>query len=106
MLKLKNTIAIAAASAATLGLQAETVKIAYPNWAEGIAMTHLAKVVLEEEMGYDVEMTQADPGVIYAAVAQGDQDLFLDAWLPTHTPTTGRNTEIPWKIMGQPSVMR
>ncbi len=85
MLKLKNTIAIAAASAATLGLQAETVKIAYPNWAEGIAMTHLAKVVLEEEMGYDVEITQADPGVIYAAVAQGDQDLFLDAWLPnTH----------------------
>jgi glycine betaine/proline transport system substrate-binding protein len=85
MLKIKNTIAIAAASAATLGLQAETVKIAYPNWAEGIAMTHLAKVVLEEEMGYDVEITQADPGVIYAAVAQGDQDLFLDAWLPnTH----------------------
>ncbi|NBB79649.1 MAG: glycine/betaine ABC transporter [Verrucomicrobia bacterium] len=85
MNKVKKIIGIAAASAAAFGLQAETVKIAYPNWAEGIAMTHLAKVVLEEEMGYDVELTQADPGVIYAAVAQGDQDLFVDGWLPnTH----------------------
>ena len=86
MTKLKKTLAILASSAAALGLQAETVRIAYPNWSEGIAMTHLAAVVLEEEMGYDVELTQADPGVIFAAVAQGDQDLFLDAWLPnTHS---------------------
>ena len=30
------------------------VKIAYANWLEGIAMSHLAKVVLEEQ-GYEVE---------------------------------------------------
>jgi glycine betaine/proline transport system substrate-binding protein len=31
-------------------------------------------------------LTQAAPGVIYAAIASGDQDLFLDAWLPnTHS---------------------
>ena len=66
---------------------AETIRIAYPNWAEGIAMTYLAKAVLEDELDYDVELTQADPGVIYSAVASGDQDLFLDAWLPhTHEP--------------------
>ncbi len=75
----------AAASAVASTALADTVKIAYPNWAEGIAMTNLAKAVLEEEMGYDVELTQADPGVIFASVADGDQDLFLDAWLPnTH----------------------
>ena len=62
----------------------KTVKIAYPNWAEGIAMTHLVKAVLEDDMGYNVKLTQADPGVIYAALASGDQDVFLDAWLP-HT---------------------
>ncbi|MFP4069722.1 MAG: glycine betaine ABC transporter substrate-binding protein [Opitutales bacterium] len=84
-MKLKQSLTLLAAGAATLSLSAETVKIAYPNWAEGIAMTHLAAVILDDEMGYDVELTQADPGVIYAAVAGGDQDLFLDAWLPnTH----------------------
>jgi glycine betaine/proline transport system substrate-binding protein len=76
---------LAAASAVASTALADTVKIAYPNWAEGIALTNLAKAVLEEEMGYEVELTQADPGVIYASVADGDQDLFLDAWLPnTH----------------------
>ncbi len=66
-------------------LSADPIKIAYPNWAEGIAMTNLVCAILEDDMGYEVELTQADPGVIYAAVADGDQDLFLDAWLPnTH----------------------
>lgn len=78
------TTALAAGLLAT-GATAETVKIAYPNWAEGIAMTNLVAVVLEEEMGYDVELTQADPGIIYASLANNSQDLFLDAWLPnTH----------------------
>ncbi|MGZ0655610.1 glycine betaine ABC transporter substrate-binding protein [Coraliomargarita sp. W4R53] len=82
----KKAIAVLAIGMSSLGLSAETVKIAYPNWAEGIAMTNLAAAVLQDEMGYDVELTQADPGVIYAAVADGDQDLFLDAWLPnTHS---------------------
>src|SRR6056297_766133 len=64
---------------------AGTVKIAYVNWAEGIAMTNLAKVVLEDEMGYDVETTMADPGLVFASLAQGDQDVFMDGWLPvTH----------------------
>jgi glycine betaine/proline transport system substrate-binding protein len=64
---------------------AGTVKVAYVNWAEGIAMTNLAKVVLEDEMGYDVETTMADPGLVFASLAQGDQDVFMDGWLPvTH----------------------
>jgi len=66
-------------------LGAKTVKLAYVNWAEGIAMTNLVKVVLEDKMGYDVEMTMADPGVVYASIARGFQDAFLDGWLPvTH----------------------
>ncbi len=65
----------------------DTIRIAYPNWAEGIAMTHLVAAVLDEELNYDVELTQADPGTIYAAIAGGDQDVLLDAWLPhTHEP--------------------
>ena len=62
-----------------------TIKIAYPNWAEGIAMTHLIKAVIEDNMGYDVELTQAEPGTIYAALANGGEDVMIDAWLPnTH----------------------
>lgn len=84
---IRNIISAGTAMAVSSVAVAETIKIAYPNWAEGIAMTYLAKAILEEELDYDVELTQADPGVIYGAVASGDQDVFLDAWLPhTHEP--------------------
>ena len=62
-----------------------TVKLGYVNWAEGVAMTNLAKVILEDKMDYEVEMTMADPGAIFTSISSGDYDAFLDAWLPvTH----------------------
>lgn len=60
-----------------------SVEILYPNWAEGIAFTNLAKVALEAK-GYEVKITPIEPGPIYASLAKGDADLFLDGWLP-HT---------------------
>lgn len=60
------------------------VSILYPNWAEGIAMTHLAKVALEDK-GFTVDIKRIEPGPIYAALAKGDADVYMDAWLPyTH----------------------
>lgn len=60
------------------------IAIASVNWAEGIAMTQLSKVLLEEE-GYKVVVKNADVAPVFAAVASADADVFLDAWLPvTH----------------------
>ncbi len=62
-----------------------TVKLVYVNWAEGIAMTNLAKVILEDKMGYEVDLLMADVAPIFTSLSTGDQDAFLDAWLPvTH----------------------
>lgn len=60
----------------------KTADLVYVNWAEGIAYTHLAMVVLKDKMGYDVNITAADVGPAYTAVAQGDQDAFMETWLP------------------------
>ncbi|WP_316821550.1 glycine betaine ABC transporter substrate-binding protein [Pedobacter gandavensis] len=60
------------------------VTIAYVNWAEGVAMTQLSKVLLEKE-GYTVALKNADVAPVFAAVAAGDADVFLDSWMPvTH----------------------
>lgn len=88
MNKLFKTIAIAAVSLFTLAAcgddnQQKPVKILYPSWAEGVAMTHLAEYVLDEK-GFAVETTLIEPGPLYAALSKGDADLYLDAWLP-HT---------------------
>lgn len=63
----------------------KTVKLGYVNWAEGIAMTNLVAAVLEDKLGYKVEMTLADAAPIFTSLASGNTDVFLDAWLPlTH----------------------
>src|SRR6056297_1453639 len=60
----------------------KTAKLVYVNWEEGVAYTNLAKVVLEDQMGYEVNITAADVGPAYTSVAQGDQDAFMETWLP------------------------
>lgn len=62
----------------------KTARLTYVNWAEGVAYTHLAKAVLEEKMGYEVEITVADVGPAYLAVADGDYDAFMECWRALH----------------------
>ena len=64
----------------------EKVSILYPNWVEAVAYSYLSKVVLEEK-GYNVELTNLEPGLIYGELSKENSkgDVFLDAWLPnTH----------------------
>ena len=60
----------------------KTADLVYVNWAEGVAYTHLAKVILEDKLGYEVTITAADAAPAYSAVAQGDKDAFMETWLP------------------------
>jgi glycine betaine/proline transport system substrate-binding protein len=62
-----------------------TIKFGWTAWSDNEAIHNLAKVVLEDKMGYDVELTMADIGIQFQAVARGDIDAMLGAWLPlTH----------------------
>ncbi|SFS69767.1 glycine betaine/proline transport system substrate-binding protein [Saccharopolyspora flava] len=69
---------------AQTGQEAKQINIGYIAWDEDIAVTYLYKELLERR-GYKVNATELEPGPIYAGLAQGNPDLFLDAWLPaTH----------------------
>lgn len=63
----------------------ETISIGvHSGWDEGIAVSHLFKVMLEEE-GYTVDTTEAEAGVVYTGLTGGDFDVNFDMWLPnTH----------------------
>lgn len=64
---------------------AGTINIGWIPWDEDIAVTFLWKALLEER-GYEIELTQLDVAPVFAGVAAGDLDLFLDVWLPvTHS---------------------
>jgi glycine betaine/proline transport system substrate-binding protein len=58
----------------------KVANLVYVNWAEGVAYTHLAAAVLEEKLGYEVNLTMADVGPGYMSVANGDQDAFMESW--------------------------
>ena len=70
------------AFAAGTAEDAKVANLTYVNWEEGVAWTHLAAAILEDELEYQVNLTAADVGPAYAAVAAGDQDAFMEAWLP------------------------
>ncbi|MEK6265966.1 MAG: glycine/betaine ABC transporter [Clostridium sp.] len=62
----------------------EEINIAYVAWDTEIASTNVIGLALED-MGYDVKLTQVDAGPMWAAVASGDADAIVAAWLPaTH----------------------
>ncbi len=65
--------------------EAKELSIAYVDgWAEGVAMTHLATQILREQ-GYDVKLKKAAVDMVFASLANGDVDVFMDVWLPvTH----------------------
>ena len=63
----------------------DDIKLAYANWAEGVAISNLAAVVLEDELGYDVVTKMAPVSEVFELVASGEYHVFADVWLPkTH----------------------
>lgn len=81
----KFTMSVSAMGLMGSALAADPVKIAYTNWADVMATVHVAKYVLETHMKQPVQLVKADIGIQYQAVARGDLDVMLSAWLPvTH----------------------
>ncbi len=62
-----------------------TVKIVYVEWACDNASAHVVADVLENKMGYEVELTPVAAPLMFEALANDDADAMTTAWLPiTH----------------------
>jgi len=63
----------------------DKVRIAYVEWDCAVASTNMVKAVLEEKMGYEVEILPVAAAAMWQATASGDVDGMVTAWLPvTH----------------------
>ncbi|WP_368652434.1 glycine betaine ABC transporter substrate-binding protein [Ornithinibacillus sp. 4-3] len=70
-------------NAAEGGINGE-IELAYVEWDSEVASTHVIGKVLED-VGYDVKLTALDNAVMWEAVANGEVDGMVAAWLPgTH----------------------
>lgn len=64
----------------------DTVNLAYVEWDTEIASTTVLSEVLKD-LGYEVKMTPLDNAIMWEAVANGEADATVSAWLPaTHGP--------------------
>lgn len=78
----------------------DTIRFGYQSWVDGIVMTHLTAVILEDEMGYDTDITQANLGPVFSDVAAGNLDLMMHAWLPqTHSSYEEEHGDV-WEELG------
>jgi glycine betaine/proline transport system substrate-binding protein len=59
------------------------VELAYVEWDSEVASTFVVKNVLEDVMGYDVELTPVAASAMWEAVGTGDVDGMVAAWLQT-----------------------
>ena len=78
---------LAGALALSLGTAAanDTIKIGWTAWSDAEFVTKLTKRLLEERMGYDVELLQTDIAPQYQGLASGSLDVMLMSWQPeTH----------------------
>lgn len=70
-----------------------SVELAYVEWARAVALTHVAGEILGR-MGYDVQLSNVANAAMWQAVANGDADAHMTAWLPaTHAAYYGPEGE-------------
>lgn len=86
-------LCMAAALVVLIGLgavpHAEAAKkkltLVYVEWDCATASSHLVKAAVEERLGVDVDLMSVSAAAMWAAVASGDADACVTAWLPaTH----------------------
>lgn len=87
--KFKRGLAVAAATFGLLaGVQAQAadkaLTIAYVEWSDAVVATNVIKTVLEDK-GYTVKIVPLSGAAMWQAVATGEADAMVAAWLPaTH----------------------
>ncbi|SNY96701.1 glycine betaine ABC transporter substrate-binding protein [Halomonas sp. hl-4] len=85
MNKMSSSALLVGLFAATTVVQADNDKslvIGTNNWAENIAVANMWKIILEEEHGYDIELSDVSKSALYSGLANDDFDLSLEIWLP------------------------
>ncbi len=91
---LTKSLSIEAAIVVAVGLlfsmnscapETDEINLGYVLWDSEIASTHVVAAVIQDDLGYEVDLTSVDAGPMWMGVARGDFDAMVAGWLPvTH----------------------
>ena len=71
----------------------ETIRIAVNPWTGSAVNANVAKILLERELGYKVELVEIDENRQFPAIARGDLDASLEVWPSGHAEEINRYIE-------------
>ncbi|MFS0752385.1 glycine betaine ABC transporter substrate-binding protein [Oceanobacillus sp. 1P07AA] len=60
-----------------------TINLAVTSWTSTVPPTKIARIIIED-MGYEVQETQADVSSTFVGLSRGDSDVYMDSWMPAH----------------------
>ena len=82
----------------------KTLRIVYVDWDCAVASSNLVKAVLEDRLGYRVELLPVSQEAMWSRVASGEADAMVAAWLPdTHADMYAKvknQVEVLGKLVG------
>ncbi len=59
------------------------VELIYVEWSSELASTNIVSAVLQEKLGYEVDLIPVSAAAMWQGIATGDADGMVAAWLPT-----------------------
>ena len=75
----------------------QTITLSHMSWDDTLSSTAVITNVLEDE-GFDVELIQLDPAILFSSVAEGESDFSVSPWLPrthqTYMDQYGENIDL------------
>jgi glycine betaine/proline transport system substrate-binding protein len=80
-------------AAAEETLSRSAIKLAVNPWTGSTVNAHVAKVILERELGYQVQLVEIDEYAQFPALAAGDLDASLEVWPSGHAADIVRYIE-------------
>lgn len=83
-LAILTTLALLAAACSPAAAPKPTIKLAENPWTGSSVNVNVAKILLEKELGYTVEIIQIDENAQFPALAKGDLSATLEVWPSGH----------------------
>ena len=80
--KILTSVGVAAMLGAAVPVQAADVIIGVPNWPSVRVTAHVLKVVMEDNLGLEVELQNGTNPVVFEAMDSGAMHVHPEVWLP------------------------
>lgn len=81
------------ADGATAGAEGETVTLVANPWPGSYANANVARIILEQELGAEVEVVELDENAQWAGLDDGSLDAVLEVWPSGHGENLARYVE-------------